>query len=86
MSTLDIGVCTGPVWIKVTFTGLNGSGNISIPGLEVGDVVVRIWMPANGYQFAENSFQQYCYVADNFHQNDNNDLTVNTYEALFMRW
>lgn len=34
--------------IKITFNGMNGAGNINVPGLKAGDVILRILDSSGG--------------------------------------
>jgi hypothetical protein len=77
----------GPQLIYVTFTGLSGNGNVTISGLEVGDVVLNVWLSGNNYASLSNSyFYGWVYTAGELVQTANVDLSGNTYEALLVRF
>jgi hypothetical protein len=57
---------TGPTFIQINFNGLASSGGISVPGLEVGDIVLWVSDGINGNTVA--AFEAQISVADEIQQ------------------
>jgi hypothetical protein len=74
------------VIFRATWTGLNGAGAISIPGLQVGDRILQLVDSSPSIAGNPvNTVQLVVTVADQLHQNANGNLTSITYEAVFVR-
>ena len=72
--------------IKVTFTGANGSGSCSAPGLEVGDILLgQVRDETTGNLLSALDFEQTITVADQFQQNSASNYSADTLHAVFAR-
>lgn len=69
--------------IKITFTGRNGAGSISVPGLKAGDRTVNVTDSVNnGYG---GQFEWAVSSDDSYFQASNNDLSSTSFTAILIR-
>lgn len=73
-------VTVGPSFVKATFTGLSSPGAISVPGLEVGDVITWLGIdsPVDNVAFSTPNFEPIISVDDEIQQigtSDNNGVS-----------
>jgi len=75
-----------PTLIKVTFTGIAGPGSISVPGLQVGDVVLsgRGYSNPNWAGF-ETTFESIVSVADQLQQLSYTDFSSAPFTLYLIR-
>lgn len=73
--------------VAASFTGNNGTGGISIPGLEVGDLVIAIWQtnPAGSWTQPGNHFEGIVTVADELQQLVGSNYSSSTFTVLAFR-
>lgn len=76
-------VTLSTVFVKAEFNGRNGSGAISVPGLQVGDTAI---VDLNGHNVIGGSFEQIVSVADEIQQLSGSDLSGQTYRFFLVRW
>jgi len=69
--------------MKVTFSGRATSGAISVVGVKVGDVIVRITDPGN--TSIDSYFEGMVSVDDEIQQNTNNDFSTLTFTGVLVR-
>lgn len=71
----------------VTFTGNNGTGAISVAGLEVGDKLISAVLTAGGPigTDATSYFASFVFVAGQIYQQSVGDMSAYTIQALFDR-
>lgn len=67
--------------VTAQFTGNNGAGAISVPGLQVGDIVVAFQEGAGMVAQFESSVS----VADQLHQFGGGDMSAQTLHAILFR-
>ncbi len=74
------------VIFRATWTGVNGAGPISIPGLEVGDRILQLLDSAPGLDTSILMYVEIVVsVADELHQNHTGNLTPLTFDGVFVR-
>lgn len=71
-----------PTFIKAAFNGRSGSGAISVPGLQVGDIVLVF---VNG-NWASSFESPTVSVADEMQQTSGADLSSISFELILIRW
>lgn len=69
-----------PTFVKAVFTGLNGSGTVSIPGVKAGDI---IFTPSNWLGSFENTPLA---ADDQIQQYSASDLSAITITLYLLRW
>lgn len=69
---------------KADFTGNNGSGAISIPGLKVGDVVITS-VVGSTTQSPGSVFERIVSVSDELQQIENSNLSTQSCYIVFVR-
>lgn len=69
--------------IKVTFSGINGAGYVSVPGLKVGDVVLAAHNGA--LSLNTNWFFSLVDTVDTIYQADSSDNTAKTFTVILAR-
>jgi hypothetical protein len=74
---------TGPLDVLVTFNGSNGPSGISVPGLQVGDVVNWAHSPQGGSVAA---FETFVSVADEIQQTAGYDASSFLWTMQLTRW
>jgi len=67
-------------FVKVTVTGINGSGAVSAPGLKVGDRLLLNYGPN-----PSAGFERIVTVDDEIQQNSGFDWTSYTFDLIFIR-
>jgi hypothetical protein len=81
VSTLVSGGCN-PVFLKLTFSGRNGPGAVSVPGVKAGDLI--LWMSGN----LMGSFDGPAIIQtdDTINQLTGTDLSAYSIVAMLARW
>lgn len=81
-----------PTIITSSFTGRNGTGSISVPGLEVGDILIWLNITNSSPDVAQgqqlNAFawtELVVSVADEIQQLDVRDHSSDGFQAVFIR-
>lgn len=72
--------------IKVTFTGINGSGPISVPGLKAGDIILGQVLDTTGAPEGILSYETIISVDDQIQQNTSADRSGIAMTAVFSRF
>lgn len=71
---------------NASFSGKNGSGAISVPGLAVGDIVLAAVQDSSTvFDHGNNPFENVVSVADEIQQVNSSDLSANSYEVVVFR-
>lgn len=71
---------------EITFTGGNGVSAISVPGLKVGDTVLRVWQPSSpAAHFLDNLVEAVVSTDDELAQLSGDDYTSATLKAVLVR-
>lgn len=80
--------CAGPQLVKATFDGINGAGNITVPGIKAGDAALYIM---HGSAIDEGPFAAGAVIStfapadDTVQQTYTGDLTTFTLTVVFVR-
>lgn len=74
----------GPI-ITATFSGKNGSGGISVPGLKAGDFLIWCVMGTTEMPMGASELEAMVSVADEIQQLDSADLSSHTFTVLLIR-
>lgn len=75
---------TGPTFIQINFTGQSTPGSISVPGVQVGDVV--LWLSNGAGNNNVGGFEESISVADEIQQNASGGSWANPFMGYLMRW
>ena len=54
--------------VTADFSGIDGSGSISVPGVKIGDVVVNVWRIDASHAFASSAYEPVITVDDEIQQ------------------
>lgn len=76
---------TFPAIGRADFNGVNGAGAVSVPGLDVGDLVTFYAQAPGGWQTPGGIFEDVISVAGEIQQISSNDLSPYTFTILFLR-
>lgn len=79
-------VCSGPQLLTATFQGATGPGNISVPGVKAGDVVLSVSVPPLGLYFGANFINTSVTADDEVPQTYGGDLSAYTFTVAFLRF
>ena len=71
--------------IKVTFTGRNAAGSISVPGVKVGDYILMVDQTALAGGNFNGPFLTYIDTDDTVEQLSNSDLSAIDFTAFLIR-
>lgn len=71
-----------PVFVKAVFTGRNGAGSISVPGVKAGDMM--FWLQGNTINSFEGNGS--ITVDDQIQQISASDLSALTFTLICVRW
>ena len=69
--------------VKVTFAGVTSSGYISVPGIQVGDILIAVGQVGNAV--GATAFAMVADTADSILQIDNEDLSARTFLGVVLR-
>lgn len=72
--------------LKFSFSGVAGKASISLPGAQVGDVIVRVWSSGTtSFVNQTEAFEQYITVADEIQLITYADLSGQTVYGVLLR-